>query len=522
MSGRSDPTRAAPVSDDRVVSALASGKPATPTPDDRATSNAPHVAVIGGGIAGLATAWYLQTLAGASGKALRCTLFEASDRCGGKVLTETVEHEGGTFVVEGGPDSFLNGQKPWAAQLAAELGLARRLIGTNDAARKVFVLNRGKPVPLPDGVFLLVPTRFWPFVSSPLITPWGKLRMGMDLVLPARRDDGDETMADFVRRRLGGEALDKIAEPLLAGIYSAEAERQSILATFPRFRELERHYGSLTRGMLAARRRSQPAAGPAGETAAAGHDIPRTIFLSFQKGTAELTDELAVRLARSVHLGVRVAGLERAGDAYRLRLQAPRGEDVCEADVVVAAMPASVTADLLRDQAPSAAAELGAIRYVDTGVVSLGYRAADVAQRFGFGVLVPRSERRPINAVTLSSTKFDGRAPAGHLLLRVFFGGSRSPQSMDLDDDDLLRMVRAQLRELLGIGEPPLFHRIHRWWQANPQYDVGHLALVERVRRGLPDGIYVTGSPYLGVGLPDCVRQAKETAQRVLEALPCR
>jgi oxygen-dependent protoporphyrinogen oxidase len=383
------------------------------------------------------------------------------------------------------------------------------------------VLNRGRPVPLPDGVFLLVPTRFWPFVTSPLITPWGKIRMGMDLVLPARRDDGDETMADFVRRRLGGEALDKIAEPLLAGIYSAEAERQSILATFPRFRELERRYGSLTRGMLAARRqRSQATAEPTGgEAAVAGQRIPTTIFLSFRSGTAELTDELAARVAGSVRLRAGVTGLEHVDGAYRLQVQTADQQEVCTADAVVVAAPAFAAALLLRSQAPGAAAELDAIRYVDTGVISLGYRAADVDPRFGFGVLVPRSERRPINAITFSSTKFDGRAPLGYVLLRVFVGGSRSPQSMDLDDGELLRMVRTQLRELLGVGEPPLFHRIHRWRQANPQYDAGHLDLVERVRRDLPAGVQVTGSSYLGVGLPDCVHQAQEAAQQVLKVL---
>jgi protoporphyrinogen/coproporphyrinogen III oxidase len=483
---------------------------------ESSAADAPHVAVIGGGISGLATAWYLRTLAAAAGRPLRCTLLEASERCGGKVLTEVVEHEEGTFVVEGGPDSFLNGQKPWAAQLAVELGLAGRLIGTNDAARKVFVLNRGKPVPLPDGVFLLVPTRFWPFVSSSLISPWGKLRMGMDFVLPARRDDGDETMAEFVRRRLGGEALDKIAEPLLAGIYSSEAERQSIMATFPRFRELERRHGSLTRGMLAGRRTPRPA--PAAEGADDG--IPKTIFLSFRGGTAELTDALAARVASDVRLRARVVGLGSSGGSYRLTVDGAGGEDICQADAVVAAVPAPVSAGLLRDLAPDAAAGLGAIRYVDTGVISLAYRAADVDARYGFGVLVPRSERRPINAVTLSSTKFDGRAADGHVLLRVFFGGSRSPRSMDLDNDELLTMVRAQLRELLGVVEPPLFHRVHRWLQANPQYDVGHLDLVERVQGGLPAGVYVTGSPYLGVGLPDCVRQARLVAQRVLDGLP--
>jgi oxygen-dependent protoporphyrinogen oxidase len=327
-----------------------------------------------------------------------------------------------------------------------------------------------------------------------------------------------------------------------------------VLATFPRFRELERRYGSLTRGMLAARR-TRPASHSAGAAPAsragahadssgttagaitsgapvASAAIPRTIFLSFKDGTAELTNELAARVAPLTRLGVKVARIERAGaalagsvhqaGAYRLALQTPRGGDACEADAVVAAVPADVAAGLLGKLAPSAATELKTIRYVDTGVVSLAYRAEDVPARYGFGVLVPRSERRPINAITLSSVKFNGRAPAGYALLRVFFGGSRSPQSMHLDDRELLATVHSQLTELLGVNKPPLFERIYRWWQANPQYDVGHLDLVERVRAGLPEGVFVTGSPYTGVGLPDCVRQARETALQVLEALPCR
>ena len=201
-----------------------------------------------------------------------CSIYEAADRWGGRILTDLVEHEEGRFVVEGGPDSFLTAQKPWAVDLALELGLAERLLGTNDAARKVYVLSKGRPVPMPDGVFLLVPTKFKPFLLSPLISPLGKLRMGLDLFIPARKGDADETLGDFVTRRLGSEALDKIAEPLLSGIYNAEAQRQSLLATFPRFRETELRYGSLIRGMLAARR--GPAARGSGTPSGAGGTQP--------------------------------------------------------------------------------------------------------------------------------------------------------------------------------------------------------------------------------------------------------
>ncbi len=212
-----------------------------------------HVVVVGGGIAGLSTAWYLLKEARTAGKPVRVTVLEAQDRWGGKVLTETVEHEAGTFTVEAGPDSYL-AQKPWAGQLAREAGIGGRIVGTNDASRKVYVVNRGKPTPLPDGVLLIVPTKFMPFALSPLISPLGKLRMGLDLLIPAKRDGKDETLADFVTRRLGREALDKIAEPLMSGIYNAEADKQSVLATFPRFRALEEQHGSLTRGILASRR----------------------------------------------------------------------------------------------------------------------------------------------------------------------------------------------------------------------------------------------------------------------------
>ncbi|MCA9896426.1 MAG: protoporphyrinogen oxidase, partial [Anaerolineae bacterium] len=213
-----------------------------------------RIVIIGGGISGLSAAWYLQKQAAITGLDLEYTVLEQSSRWGGKVLTEHVEtEEEQPFVVEAGPDSFLT-QKPWALQLAHELGLEDQLLGTNDHKRSTYVLSKGKPVVLPEGVMLIVPTKFTPFALSPLISPWGKLRMGMDLFIPAKRDGEDETLAEFITRRLGTEALDKIAEPLMSGIYNAEAEKQSVLATFPRFRTMEEQHGSLIKGMLASRR----------------------------------------------------------------------------------------------------------------------------------------------------------------------------------------------------------------------------------------------------------------------------
>jgi len=471
------------------------------------------VAIVGGGIAGLSAAWYLQREAQVAGVDLRYTLLEESGRWGGHILTERVETPAGHFIVEAGPDSFIT-QKPWGVQLARELGLEDRLLGTNDGMRKVYVLNKGMPTPMPDGVLLIVPTRFMPFVLSPLISPLGKLRMGLDLIIPARRDAADETLADFVRRRLGSEALDKIAEPLLSGIYNSEAEKQSLLATFPRFRDLEARYGSLTRGMLASRRNGH-AAKPGAETSDGNGHKPMSVFMSLRGGTAELTDALAAALTGDLRLSTRVERLERRSEGgYVLRSAA--GEAI-RADAVILATPAFVAEKLARDLAPEVAHELAGIRYVSTGTISLAFRMADIRRPLaGFGLVVPSSERRPINAVTWSSLKFDNRAPESYALLRVFFGGSRSPQSMDLDDGALLSTVRGQLRELMGIEAAPLFHRIYRWRLSNAQYDVGHLDRVARIEAALPPGLYLTGSPYRGVGLPDCIKQGQDVAGKII------
>ncbi|MCC6169983.1 MAG: protoporphyrinogen oxidase [Caldilineaceae bacterium] len=471
------------------------------------------VAIIGGGISGLATAYYLQRQAEREQRPLRYTLLERSRRAGGKIITEQVAGFGDQpFVVEGGPDSFIT-QKPWALQLARELGLEERILGANDHLRKTYVLNRGKPTPLPDGVLMIVPTRFLPFALSPLISPLGKLRMGLDFFIPAKRDDEDETLADFIRRRLGDEALDKIAEPLMSGIYNAEAERQSLLATFPRFRDIEKRHGSLIRGMLASKRSPKPAA------TNGTSPKPVSMFTSLHDGTQELVDTLFGRLTGDICLGVAVTAIAAQPDRSGYRLTLDDGTALLARQVALAT-PAFVSADLLRPLSPGAADLLASIRYVSTGTISLGFRRDEVAHPLnGFGVVIPRSERRPINAITWSSTKFNHRAPDGHVLLRVFFGGSRNPQMVDRSDEELLAIARRELDALLGIRAEPVFHRLFRWRNATPQYDAGHLQRVAAIEAALPTGIYVTGSPYRGIGIPDCVHQAQGTAGQVWQHL---
>ncbi|MCC9075302.1 protoporphyrinogen oxidase [Litorilinea aerophila] len=471
-----------------------------------------HVVIVGGGITGLAAAYFLLTRSKTMDLPLQCTVLESSSRAGGKVYTELVDGYGPEpFVIEAGPDSFLT-QKPWALELALELGLEERLLGTNDERRKTYVLLKGQPVPLPEGVVLIAPTRLQPFLESPLISPLGKLRMALDLILPPKRGNEDESLADFIRRRLGKEALDKIAEPLLAGIYNAEAEEQSLLATFPRLRELEKKHGSLIRGMLAGhRQRSAPNQEATGR--------PRSAFMSFRNGTQELIDALVKALPPGclrLKSPVQVMGREHDG---RYRVYNPIDPPFI-ADAVLMTTPSHVTGRLVANLAPDATFQLMYIRYVDTGTISLAYRREDVSHPLdGFGVVIPRSERRSINAITWTSSKFKHRAPEGYVLLRVFFGGSRTPHMMELDDEEILATVRRELGEILGIQAAPVFHRIFRWIEATPQYTVGHLKRVETIESVLPRNLLVAGSPYRGIGLPDCVHQAQLAAEKILANL---
>ncbi len=475
-----------------------------------------HITIIGGGITGLSAAWVVQKEAEKQNIAITYTLLEQTERWGGKIRTEIVAGFGDRpFIVEAGPDAYLT-QKPWATQLAQELGIAEQFLPTNDARRQTFVLNRGKATPLPDGLLLIVPTKIRPFLFSRLISPLGKLRMGLDWFIKPKMDNEDETLATFIKRRLGHEALDKIAEPLLAGIYSADAEKQSMMATFPRFRTIEQKYGSLTKGMFAAQKARQ-------QTAANGNGRKPALFTSFKTGMETLPSALQEQLTGDCRLGVRVEKIERLtipnpqSPNYHLHLS--DGTTVTSNGIILAT-PAFAAADLLQDIAPQASETLRQIRYVSTGTISLAYKESEINHPLnGFGIVIPRSEKRQINAITWSSTKFEQRAPTGYVLLRIFFGGSRTPAMMDVPDDQLLTIVQAELAEIMGIQATPVLQRIFRWDRSNPQYDLDHLQRVAAIQNNLPMGIRVTGSPYGGVGVPDCVRQARDTAVFLIQSL---
>jgi oxygen-dependent protoporphyrinogen oxidase len=463
-----------------------------------------RLAVVGGGIAGLAAAHRAVELARERGEPLDLTLLEARGRLGGTIETERA----GGFLVEAGPDSFLS-EKPWALALCRRLGLEERLVRTDDRFRKTFVWMGGRLHPLPDGFQLVAPTRLGPFVTSRLFSWRGKLRMALDLVLPRGVPGDDESLGSFVRRRLGREALERVAQPLVAGIYTADPDELSLAATMPRFLDLERSQRSVILGMWRASRRA-PAPGASGAR--------WSLFVTLAGGMGELIAALAGRLPPgAVRVGRRVAGLERRGEGWRVALADGGSVD---ADAVILAAEAPAASRMLRYVDPPLAAMLQAIPYASSATVSLGWRRHDVPHPLdGFGFVVPRTEGRALLACTFSSVKYPGRAPEGHVLLRCFLGGALSAGVLETSDDDLVARVRDELRMALGVTAEPVLTRVHRHPASMAQYAVGHLKAVEAIERrlaGLP-GLRLAGSAYRGVGIADCVRSGEAAAEQALE-----
>ncbi len=480
-------------------------------PSNHATK---RVAIIGGGIAGLAAAYTLQKKAQEAGQPVTFTLFESAPNLGGKIITSQIDD----YTIEGGPDSFLL-QKPWAAQLAQELGLETELMGTNPAEKRLYVVNRGRLTKMPDGVMLIIPTRFMPFVTSPLISWPGKMRMGMDFFIPRRKDDADESVGDFIRRRLGREALDKIAEPLMSGIHVSDPEMQSLLGTFPRFRTLEKQHGSLIRGMLAQRRAAAAARSNGhGSNGAVKPAWKSSIFVTLRGGMGQLVNALEKSLTD---------GQIRTGYPVTVVTPFPNGTFWIEtagaysgpADAVILATPAFNAAELVAPFAPELAQALKSIRYVSTATVSLAYRKAVAGNPLeGVGMLVPRSENRRITACTMSSTKFSCRAPEDGVLLRCFVGGPRKEELVERSDEEIIADVRAELAALMGVQAEPEIARVYRWIKGNAQYDVGHLERVKEMHAmsARTPGLFLTGSAYEGIGIPDCVHQGQQAAEKAL------
>ncbi len=447
---------------------------------------------------------------------VQVTVLETRERVGGSVLTERVDG----CIVEGGPDCFVS-EKPWAIELIEELGLGRRLAGTNDARRRTYVLWKGRPHPLPDGLILLVPTRIMPFITTRLFSWPGKMRMALDLVLPRRTDGADETLGDFIRRRLGHETLDKLGEPLVAGIHSGDPETMSIKATFPRFVDMEREDRSLIVAMLKRMRAVRTARASAVASASnVPARPPRTMFMTLDEGLGELITELSQRVgAAALRTSESVNNLSAGPDGgWTVRTVAGATH---EADGVIFATPAYATAKILRGVDPVLAGELDAIPYVSSATVTLAYPASLFPTHLdGFGLVIPKGEQRRVKAFTWVTSKFYGRAPADVVLMRCFIRATAG-ETDGLSEEDMAEMARAELADILGVSMPPLWSRAYRWDRAMPQYVVGHLERVERIDARLAGlcGVRVAGGAYKGSGIPDTIRFSRAQARALLDDL---
>jgi protoporphyrinogen/coproporphyrinogen III oxidase len=454
--------------------------------------------VIGGGISGLAAAHRLIEL-GVPNSLI--TLIEASGRLGGTL--ETTYRDG--FLLERGPDSFIS-EKPEAVALAKRLGLDSSLIETNDQHRRSFIVRNARLRPVPEGFQLLAPSRIWPFLTTDIFSLTGKLRIAAELLLPRENGRQDESLASFVRRRLGREALERMAQPMVGGIYTADPETLSLRATLPRFLDMERKHRSLILAML---RQSR---GQKSGTSGARYSL----FLSFDRGMQVLVDALA-EVVPNVRLNTRVE--ELSFDSRTWRIKADSGESF-EADAVCLALPAYTAASLLRNLNEQLAAQLNQIKYASTATINFAYPRAAIAHPLnGFGFVVPFVEKRSLIACTFSSVKFGGRAPEDHVLLRAFAGGALQPDVFALDESTLVTRIEADLRELLNIDRRPLFTQIAKWERSMPQYEVGHLDRVQAIEsnvRGLR-GLALAGNAYRGAGIPDCIRSGESAAESLVK-----
>jgi len=462
-----------------------------------------RIAIIGGGISGLAAAFALEKhrLAGAS---LEYVLFESSPRLGGVVVTERVDG----CLVEAGPDSFLT-EKPWASDLCREVGLGDQLIGSNDADRKTYILVKGRLALIPDGLMFMVPTRIMPTVLSPLFSIRTKLRMAREWFHPPRKTDTDETVAEFVERHYGSEMVDRLADPLLSGVYGGEAAQLSVRAVLPRFAEMEATHGSLGRAILAARKK----------LAHVSKAPPRPLFTSLKDGMQQLVNAVVSRLPASAFFASRpVQRIQRLENGWVISA----GHASDHFDAAIVATPALVAAELLRTVSENLASELAGIQYTSSVTVNLGYDASvRAALPPGFGFLIPRSEGKRMLAATFVHHKFPHRAPDDRALLRCFIGGARNEQVLQAPDEEVLRIVREELRQIIGPTANPLFTRVYRWKGAMAQYGVGHLDRLQRIEsllRQLP-GLTLAGNGYRGIGVPDCVRSGTDSANQALLAV---
>ncbi len=473
------------------------------------------LAIIGGGISGLAAALRAYELAQQSGREVSITIFEASPRLGGVLRTERI----GEYLVEHAADMWIT-NKPEATRLCEKLGLADRLIPTVEKFRRSLVLRGGRAHPVPEGFQLMVPEQAWPMLRSPLLSWRGKLRLLSEFFVRARRNGADESLADFVRRRCGREVFERLVQPLVGGIYTADPEKLSLKATLPRFIDMEQQHGSLIRAAL--RQSRQRSSAESAGTSGARYGL----FVSLPNGIEELVSALSRRVAEfaDIRCSVPVQRVIRTPTSGRpdvgVRSTFAIETNVAQHfDAVILAVPSFVAARLLADGCPALSSELARIEYASTVVVASGHKLADIEHPLdAFGLVIPHIERHKLLAVSFTSRKFPGRAPDGHVLLRTFIGGALQPELCDLDDSAIVELVRRELTELLGVRGEPDFVRVFRHSRAMPQYHVGHLDLIASIQTKSANhpGLALAGSYLTGVGIPDSIASGEAAAEAIV------
>jgi len=465
-----------------------------------------RIAIIGGGISGLSAAFYLEK-ARAAGNELQYTLFETGQRLGGCLSSDRIEG----CLVEAGPDSFLT-EKPWALTLCKELGIADQLIGSNDAQRKTYIVVHGRLVVMPDGLMFMVPTKLVPTALSPLFSWNTKIRMARELLHPPRPMQDDETVAQLVERHFGAEVVDRLADPLLSGVYGGDAGKLSARAVLPRFVEMEEKYGSLSRAMLAAHQKMAEMA---------KKQPPRPLFTSLKDGMQQLVDAIIARLnPAAIRLRQHVRRIYPQDGRWRLSLEMNGDERY---DAVIVATPAHVAGELLDGVDSQLSRNLLDITYSSSVTVTLGYYKQQLAKLpHGFGFLVPRSEGTRMLACTFVHNKFPHRAPADKGILRCFLGGARDEAVLGLNDDEILKTVQHELHSIVKLDARPIFSRVYRWREAMAQYEPGHIARVAQIEKRVAEipGLAIAGNAYHGIGVPDCIRSGMEAANAVAELTP--
>jgi oxygen-dependent protoporphyrinogen oxidase len=470
-----------------------------------------RIAIIGGGTSGLSAAITL-VRARAAGPGLEYAVFEAAPRLGGVLVTESVDD----CLVEAGPDSFLT-EKSWGLDFVRSLGLGDQLIGSNDPDRITYILVSGRLVPIPDGLMFMVPTRIVPILATPLFSFAAKLRFAREYFRKPNAHGGevDETVAELVERHFGPEMVERLADPLLAGVYGGAAADLSAAAVLPRFVEMEKRYGSLSRGMLEARKQRERAVHAGASSARVA---PRPLFTSLKGGMQQLVDAIVPQLAPgAARLGNKVVAIGRQREKW---IVSPEQGSMEEFDGVILALPANQAGGLLEKISAPLAEELRQVPYSSSMVVVCGYEQRDLASAPpGFGFLVPRSEGRSILACTFVHVKFPHRAPPGRALVRCFIGGWGNEAVLDTPDDEVVAAVARDLLDIVGITAMPRFARVYRWRGAMAQYVRGHPARVRRIeelRREIP-GLELAGNAYRGIGVPDCIASGLGAAGDLLD-----